>query len=182
MQKIKKLYVDSFKEFQITHNMVVCGFMAALAIILGYVTSIPIGPYIKIGFSGIPNRIVEFLFGPVVGCIFGGTLDILKFFLKPGGTFFFGFTFNAMLAGVIYGSILYQKPVRLGRVVFAEFLVKLIVNCILNTLWLSILYGKGFFVMLPPRILRNLIMLPIDSFIVYFSCSLIQKYKRQLHI
>ena len=83
MQKIKQLYVDSIKEFKITRNMVICGFMAALAVVLGYVASIDIGPYIRIGFSGIPNRIVEFLFGPVIGCIFGGTLDILKFVIKP---------------------------------------------------------------------------------------------------
>lgn len=182
MQKIKKLYVDSFKEFQVTHNMVICGFMAALAIILGYVASIQIGPYIKIGFSGLPNRIVEFLFGPVVGCIFSGTLDVLKFFLKPDGTFFFGFTFNAMLAGVIYGSLLYHKPVKLWRVFLAELLVKVIVNCFFNTLWISMLAGKGFLAMLPPRLLKNMIMLPIDTMIVYLTCTFIQKYRRQLHI
>ena len=98
MQKIKELYVDSIKEFKITHNMVICGFMAALAIVLSYVASIQIGPYLKIGFSGIPNRIVEFLFGPVIGCIFGGALDILKFLIKPDGPCFFGFTFNSMFA------------------------------------------------------------------------------------
>ena len=182
MQKLKKLYVDSIQEFKITRNMVICGFMAALAIVLSYVASIELGPYIRIGFSGIPNRIVEFLFGPVIGCIFGGSLDILKFILKPTGTFFFGFTFNAMLAGVIYGSILYKKPVKVWRVFVAELLVKIIVNCFLNTLWLSILNGKGFIVLLPARALKNVIMLPIDTMIVYFSCVFMQKFKRQLHL
>lgn len=172
MKKIKQLFSDSLHEFTVTKNLVLCGLMAAIAIVLSMVASISIGPYVKIGFSGIPNRIVEFLFGPVVGCIFGGVLDLLKFMIKPDGPFFFGFTFNVMLAGLIYGCLLYHKPLSIKRIVIAEFLVKLIVNCGLNTLWISMLYGKAFFVLLPMRLLKNVIMLPIDSAIVFFALSL----------
>lgn len=172
MKKIKQLFSDSLHEFTVTKNLVLCGLMAALAIVLSIVASISIGPYVKIGFSGIPNRIVEFLFGPVVGCIFGGALDLLKFMIKPDGPFFFGFTFNVMLAGLIYGCLLYHKPLSIKRIVIAEFLVKLIVNCGLNTLWISMLYGKAFFVLLPMRLLKNVIMLPIDSAVVFFALSL----------
>ena len=172
MKKIKQLFSDSLHEFTVTKNLVLCGLMAAIAIVLSMVASISIGPYVKIGFSGIPNRIVEFLSGPVVGCIFGGALDLLKFMIKPDGPFFFGFTFNVMLAGLIYGCLLYHKPLSIKRIVIAEFLVKLIVNCGLNTLWISMLYGKAFFVLLPMRLLKNVIMLPIDSAIVFFALSL----------
>lgn len=172
MKKIKQLFSDSLHEFTVTKNLVLCGLMAAIAIVLSMVASISIGPYVKIGFSGIPNRIVEFLFGPVVGCIFGGALDLLKFMIKPDGPFFFGFTFNVMLAGLIFGCLLYHKPLSIKRIVIAEFLVKLIVNCGLNTLWISMLYGKAFFVLLPMRLLKNVIMLPIDSAIVFFALSL----------
>lgn len=173
MKRIIELYKASLKELSVTRNVVFCGLMAALAIVLGMVASISIGQYIRIGFSGLPNRMVDFLFGPVVGCFFGGALDVLKYLMKPEGPFFFGFTFNAMLSGLIYGSILYQKPVRWKRIILAEFLVKLLINCILNTLWLSMLYGNAFVVLLPPRILKNIIMLPIDSVILYFSLNYI---------
>lgn len=43
----------------------------------------------------------------------------------------------------------------------------LICNVILNTLCLSILYGKGFMVLLPARLIKNLIMWPIDAMIFY---------------
>ena len=120
MKKIKQLFSDSLHEFTVTKNLVLCGLMAAIAIVLSMVASISIGPYVKIGFSGIPNRIVEFLFGPVVGCIFGGALDLLKFMIKPDGPFFFGFTFNVMLAGLIYGCLLYHKPLSIKRIVIAD--------------------------------------------------------------
>lgn len=172
MKKLKELYQQSLQELCHTKTVVLCGLLAALAIVLSMVASIQLGPYIKIGFSGLPNRIVEFLFGPAVGCLFGGALDLLKYVLKPDGPFFFGFTFNAMLSGLIYGTLLYRRPVSIKRIVIAEFLVKLVINCGLNTLWISMLYGKAFFVLLPMRLLKNVIMLPIDSAVVFFALSL----------
>lgn len=142
--------------------------------------SIDIGPYIRVGFSGLPNRVVECLFGPVTGCLFGGMLDVLKYILKPSGPFFFGFTFNVMVAGLIYGTLLYRNPVTVKRIVAAEFLTKLLVNCLLNTLWISMLYGKGFFAILPLRVLKNAIMLPIDSCILYFTLTYMKKLVSKL--
>lgn len=184
MQKIRKLYSKhssehtsgAFGALKSTHNLVLCGLMAALAVVLNYTTSIFITPNIRIGFSGLPNRIVEYLFGPWVGVVFGGALDILKFVLKPdGGAFFFGYTFNVMVAGVIYGLILHKKPVKIWRIFIAELLVKAIVNCGLNTLWLSVLNGNAFMAILPPRLIKNVIMLPIDTMILFFTLTFVTK-------
>ncbi len=180
MQKItklgSKLYLNSFKELKVTHNLVLCGLMAALAVVLNYTTSIFITPNIRIGFSGLPNRVIEYLFGPWVGSIFGATLDILKYLLKPdGGAFFFGYTFNVMVAGVIYGSVLYKKPVRIWRIFIAELLTKTIVNCGLNTLWLAVLNGNAFMAILPARVIKNIIMLPIDTAILFFVLTFVTK-------
>ena len=71
------------------------------------------------------------------------------------------------LAGVLYGCFYYKKPITFWRVLLAKFVVMLICNVILNTLCLSVLYGKGFMVILPARVIKNLIMWPIDSMIFY---------------
>lgn len=181
MKKFKELYLSSVRELASPKNLALCGVMGALSLVLGIVASIQIGPYIKIGFSGLPNRIVECLFGPVIGCIFGGTMDILKFIAKPDGPFFFGFTFDAMLAGVLYGSILYKKPVTIPRVFVAELAAKVIVNCGFNTLWISVLYGKGFLAILPMRLLKNVIMLPIDTIITFAMLTLATQIATQFH-
>ena len=181
MKKMKELYLSSMRELASPKNLALCGVMGALSMVLGIVASIQIGPYIKIGFSGLPNRIVECLFGPVIGCIFGGTMDILKFIAKPDGPFFFGFTFDAMLAGVLYGSILYKKPVTIPRVFVAELAAKVIVNCGFNTLWISVLYGKGFLAILPMRLLKNAIMLPIDTIITFAMLTLATQIATQCH-
>lgn len=179
MKKFIQTLQSSLHELKSTKNLVLCGLMAALAVVLGMCASFSVGPYIKIGFSAIPNRIVDCLFGPVIGCFFGGALDLLKYFVKPDGPFFFGFTFNAMLAGFLYGIILYKKPLKWQRMLFAEFINKLVINCGLNTLWISMLYGKGFFVLLPARLLKNVIMLPIDTAIIFASLTLMKQIAKQ---
>ena len=40
MQKIKQFYLDSINQLKITQNLVICGLMAALAVVLSYVASI----------------------------------------------------------------------------------------------------------------------------------------------
>ena len=100
--------------------------------------------------------------------------------LKPTGPFFPGFTFNAIIAGIMYGSILYKKPVSIKRIVRAEILVSFICNIILGTLWLNILYGKAFFAILPMRAIKNIVLLPINSFMAFVILKFLEQYKQSL--
>ena len=123
MKKLKELYQQSLQELCHTKTVVLCGLLAALAIVLSMVASIQLGPYIKIGFSGLPNRIVEFLFGPAVGCLFGGALDLLKYVLKPDGPFFFGFTLAASM-----GINLVATTVIAGMFALINYKLKMLQN------------------------------------------------------
>lgn len=80
-----------------------------------------------------------------------------------------------MVAGVLYGSILYKKPVKIWRIFLAELLVKAIVNCGLNTLWLAVMNGNAFMAILPARVLKNMIMLPIDTMILFFTLTFVSR-------
>ncbi len=168
-------FKESLKEFRELRTVAFTGLMAALAIVLNYVTTINIGPTIKIGFSGLPNQAVAALFGPAAGGIFGGALDVLKWFLRPDGSFFPGFTLSAIAGGVIYGLFLYKRPKTLLRVFLSQLTVKVFVNLFLNTLWLVILYNKAASAILPARALSNLIMLPIDTAIMYFMLKALDR-------
>ncbi len=173
-------WIRSLKEFQSLRNIVFCGMMAAIAVILGYVATINIGQYIRIGFSGLPNQVVDYLFGPAVGAIFGAALDIIKWFIKPTGDFFPGFTISAALGGIIYGFAFYKKNITVLRVLIAQLIVKIFVNIVLNSLWLNILYQKAILALLPGRILSNAIMLPIDTFITYVMLKAVDRTIRPM--
>lgn len=174
MKKIGSLFTDSMREFRYVRTLTVCGLLAALAFVLESF-SIPLGETLKIGFSGLPNEMVDFLFGPAVGSLFSGMLDVLKYIVHPTGGFFPGFTFNAFLAGLIYGVFLYKKPVSFWRILTAKFVVALLVNVFLNTYWLSILYGNAFSVLLPARLMKNLLMWPINSFVTYLLLKVLER-------
>lgn len=173
-------WIGSLREFTQLRNVVFCGMMAAIAVILGYVATIRLGQYIRIGFSGLPNQVVDYLFGPAIGAIFGAALDIIKWFLQPTGDFFPGFTISAALGGIIYGYAFYKKNVTVKRVLIAQLIVKIFVNIGLNSLWLKMLYDQAIIALLPGRILSNAIMLPIDTFITYVMLKAVDRTIRPM--
>jgi ECF transporter S component (folate family) len=173
-----KSQLSSLSRLKETKVLTFCGMMGALAVVLGYVATIKIGQYIRIGFSGLPNQVVDYLFGPWIGAIFGGAMDVIKWFASGDGNFFPGFTITAMLGAIIYGFFLYKKPVKVLNVVLSQLVVKIVCNIILNTLWLNMLYGQAIAAILPGRLLSNAIMLPIDSFIMYVMLNIVNKVIR----
>ena len=176
---IPTLFRQSFAELKKTRTITLCAMLMALSVVLGYF-SLNIGPYLRIGLSSVVNAFISALFGPGVGGIFGAAGDIIKYFLKPAGPFFPGFTFNALLSGVIYGFLLYRKPLRFRNILLAKLAVILVVNLCLGTLWLDMMYGKSFFVILPMRALKNFLEWPVDSILLYLMLKSYDMIKRNL--
>ena len=145
----RNIFVSSAKELGTLHTVVFCGLMGGLSIILTMVASVKMGPYINIGFSWIPNRIVDFMFGPIVGMIYGGAMDIVKWMAKPDGDFMIIYTFVPMLTGIIVGTLLYKKPVSLVRIIIVQIIIKIFINAGLNTYLMSVTGGKAFMELLP---------------------------------
>lgn len=200
------MFVSSAKELKSTRNLVLCAMMAALAIVLSYTTSYYITPTIKVGFSGLPNRLVDFMFGPVVGAIFGGIMDVLKFLIKPDGGFFFGYTLTAIVSGFIYGLFYYKlqikKPLNINvetetrtmlfwawvkvnaktilLIFIANALVKVICNIGMNTLWTSMMSGKAWLALIPSRLIKNLIQIPTDTVLHFVLLKLFCQLKRYI--
>jgi ECF transporter S component (folate family) len=175
---MQKSQLSSLSRLKETKVLTFCGMMGALAVVLGYVATIKVGQYIRIGFSGLPNQVVDYLFGPWIGAIFGGAMDVIKWFASGDGNFFPGFTITAMLGAVIYGFFLYRKPIKIVNVVLSQLVVKIVCNIVLNTLWLNMLYGQAIAAILPGRLLSNAVMLPIDSFIMYAMLKVVNKVIR----
>ena len=51
IREVKEMFESSLREMFVTRNMVLCGLMAALAVVLSMTASIEVGPYIRIGFG-----------------------------------------------------------------------------------------------------------------------------------
>ena len=171
---LPKTFIKSAVEFKNLHTVVLCGLMGALSVILGMFASIHLGPF-SITYAWIPNRIVDFMFGPVVGAAYGGIMDIIKFIIKPNGSFNLAYTAMAMLGGLVFGAILYKKPVSFMRIVFAQTLVKIFINVGMGTYLMAFERGQAFMALMPVRLIKNLIMIPLDSILLFVILTSIMK-------
>lgn len=178
MTEIFKNLDSSFGELKKVRTITVCAMMVAASIVLS-LYSIKIGPFIKIGLGTIVNQAVASLFGGGVGAIFNTITNVVKYFIKPDGDFAIAFTLNAALAGLIYGISYYKHPITVPRIVVTQFIVSLICNVIIGTYLLHILYGKVIMAILPARVIKNLVMLPIDTFIFYGVSQILQNIKHK---
>lgn len=166
MRKMLALFKASYREIKSVRCITITAMFGAISVAIGSLT-IMVTQYLKIGFTFLPNQFVYYLFGPVIGGVYGAAIDILVFILKPSGVFHPGFTFNAMLTGVIHGFILYKRPVSLKRIITSNAINMVIVNFCLTTYWITQLTGSKFFVIFPPRAIKSLIMLPIESILLF---------------
>ena len=81
--------------------------------------------------------LISLIFGPIAGLTVGFFSDILGYFLfdKSGMTFYFGYTLQAMLAGLIYGLFFYKSRITFFRCFGARLLVNLVLNVILGSIF-----------------------------------------------
>ena len=142
-----------------TKRVVTAGILSELNIILSRFLSINAWN-LKIGFTFVSVVIAAYFFGPIFGAIVAGLGDFLGATLFPIGAYFPGFTFTAVLAGLLYGVLLHKKQSAV-RIAAAVAVDQLVLSLLLNSLWISILYGSPFVPLLATRAVQCLVMIPV---------------------
>ncbi len=176
MNSLVAKFKGSAQELTKTKSVALCAMLLALRVAVGYFAnfSLAITPNAKVGFAFLPVAIASMLFGPVCGMIVGGLGDIISFLLVPMGGYFFGWTLNGILAGLLYGLFLYKADGKLLlRLIICEVLINFAVEVPLGSLWLLIQYDKAFWVMAGTRAVKCLIALPIETALVYFFAKVV---------
>ncbi len=172
------------KEFMLSikrpQTLAVCAMLIALNVALGYF-SIDVTAYLRIGFGFITLPVVTTLFGPLAGCVAGMLQDLVSFIIKPTGGYLFTLTLNVGISGMIYGLMLYKKKITFARILLTKLVIIIVVNIILNSIGLAPTVGSGLIGILPSRIIKNLLLLPIQSIIVYALLKVV-KSRVKLHI
>lgn len=168
------------KELKSVKNIVMISILLAFMLISKLI-SLPSGfGMLGIGLAFVFFSIVGFLYGPVAGLIVGFLSDSLGFLLFPGGfSYFFGYTFNAMLAGFIYGISFYKTRITFFKSFIARFFVNILVNAFLGTLWWGIIsnftdfnqYFTYFITLALPKNLAYLIPQSLVIFVVFKALS-----------
>jgi ECF transporter S component (folate family) len=182
-------FKDSSQEFKNVRSLVTAALLIALHTVLAYFVSFQVTPSLRISVSFLANVVTGAMFGPVVGFICGGVGDIVQFVIKPTGPYFWGWTINAALAGLIYGAFLYKKFPRKGKVFDIAFFIRvvlvlvidtLLVNVLLGTYWVHVMYGKGFAFYLTTRFMKNIIQLPVSIILTYYVLYFVRVIKEKI--
>lgn len=174
MNKFLSMFKDSSKEMYHLQSLVGMAMLIALSVVLSFF-SFQVSDSLKIGPGFLVTALLGMLYGPVAGGIAAGAANLIKFFIKPTGAFFFGYTLTAILGGVVYGLFFYKKRINLWRAISAKTCVNLFLNSILNTYWIAVTGGKAMGVLILPRLMKNLIALPLEIIMLYVVLTLVVK-------
>lgn len=179
MQKFIQLLKDSLREFKNTRALCVLGMLGALSIVF-YLISSQFEFGLQITLDPLCNILVDCLFGPAAGAIFGGAMDLLNFFVSPRGAFCPGLTLNAALSGILIGSVLYKKKITFRRVFTVCLINDVMINAVLGTFWLALMYGKDsimawIITWFPSRLSKNLIMPVFEALVIVVIYKALEK-------
>lgn len=135
-----------------TMKLVVAGILIGLQIVLTRITAIEFTQYFRLSFSFIALAINGALLGPVTAGLSSVTADLIGYLLKPTGPYIPGFTLTAGLSGVFYGLFLYGRKPTPGNIMKATVPITFVNNYLLNSIWLTMVYGIPYGVQLKVRL------------------------------
>lgn len=122
--------------------------LTAISIVLSRFLSIFISQTLKIGFSSIPLMLCGLMFGPLVGAMSGLAADLIGAMIFLGGQFHLGFTLSSVLIAVIPALVkkylIRDKKNSTLLIVVSVILTFLVAHLLLNSLWLTQLYGMTY--------------------------------------
>ncbi len=166
---LPSLVRQSAKEMHQLRSLTGGAMLTAVSVIINQFT-IFINQIMRLGFTFLPIALSGMLYGPLITGSLGAVCDILKYFTRnDGGAFFPGFTISSFVAGFLYGIFLYKKPVTLRRVIATRLCVMVVDSWILNSLWLSMLYGNAFIALVSARMLKSVLVFPVEVALLYLT-------------
>ncbi len=161
--------------------LTITAMLVALQVILGNLLQVPfLDKQYNFGFQ--PILIAGALLGAPAAMLVGGLGDFIGAHLFPQGAYFPGFTLTNILVGLCCGLVLYRRKLSLVRVIIAV-VVSMLINWLLNSVWLSILYsanGRGYFGWLALRGPSYLVEAPANILLGYLMLKGLDKAKLNL--
>lgn len=166
-----------------TKAMVLSGvFIATSVVLTRFFGFMLFGGIVRLSLGIVPIAMAGAILGPVYGGLVGAVADILGAVLFPQGAYFPGFTVTAFVQGFIPGIIIHKafisglasKKELTLYVILSMALTVLVGSLGLNTLWLSILFKKGFWIMLPSRVTTSLIVGTINAVVLSAMLNLLK--------
>lgn len=171
MKKIKKIILS--------------GLLLAASIVINRFLSINTS-ILSIGFTFVPLMLSGIILGWKYSMIIAGLADLIGALLFPFGSYFVGYTISSMLTGLVYGLLLYQKEFKFNkqfliRLIISILIVCILINGVLNTVWIIITVKSASIAIIPTRVIKQLIMIPVMFITMSSLTKLLEKQIRGLN-
>ncbi len=165
-----------------TKELVYMSTLISLHILFTELISIRL-PMVEIGFGFIPLAVIGILFGGLyTGMAMAISDGVGSMLFPPVGGWFYGFTISDIITGLLYGNFLYKigsdgKKQQLIKIAMLVLIVNLGINLTMNTYWLTILLSKGMLVLLPARVIKTIMIIPIQFIIIRIVINKVKTLK-----
>lgn len=137
-------------------KLTVMGLLVAVEVVLSRFLSINAWN-MKIGFNFVPIVVAAVMLGPAASAAVAAMGDFIGAVLFPIGAYFPGFTFTALLTGLVFGVFLHKSQ-RIECVLAAVLINRLILGLALNSFWISMLYGTDYIPLIISRIPQCIVL------------------------
>lgn len=159
-----------------------CAMLCALYVALKMFT-ISLTPTLRISFAFVALALSCALYGFWPNMILCVAADFLGYLVHPDGPYVPMFAAILMVRAFIYVLFFYrQKEIPVWKILAAQALTVIICNILLNPLLLQMMYGTPYWMLASGRLLKSLIMYPIECALLYLAFRAargIPAFKRQ---
>ncbi len=177
----EKINIFSFNYWKVAASQLkdvkmitVAALIVALRVAVKFI-KIPLAPGLSISLDAYVNSLGSVVYGPVVGLVVGSISDILGCLVTGQmGEYFPPFVLVEMMSSFIFGLFFWKRKINVPRVLLAKFSVNFVCNIIMTSLfnkWYYYLYfgierAQAYNVINGARIVKNLIMFPLEAMII----------------
>lgn len=171
-------FKEQLQNLRNVRGLTMGGLFIALYVVLTYF-NIRITDNLQIRFFFLALAAAGLYGGPIFAAFIGAAGDILGMLMTAGqgSSMFFGFTLSYALLGFGFGLILYRSKITVPKAIAAG-VWEFIISMTLNTLWLYLMYGTPFPVLLASRLIKSAIVLAPNCLMLFF---VLQAFERVFH-
>jgi ECF transporter S component (folate family) len=166
-----------------TKEIVLAGLFIAISVLLTRVFSANLyiagvnSARLAVGF--VPIMLAGILLGPALGMCVGALADVLGFLLFPTGMYFPLVTLTSAIVGLLPWAV-YRLAAKCSdwlKTLLAVSITQVVCSMFMQTLWLSIMFGKSYEILFWPRAIIALIMIPVFFVIIQSVLAGLKKAK-----
>jgi ECF transporter S component (folate family) len=159
-------------------NLISLAILIALGLVLGLLT---VGTNVwQVSLTFLANTLMGAVGGPLWAGLAMAVSDVIHALFMSHYGYFPGFTFSALIVGVIYGLFFFRKSLDIRRwqdwlyTLIAVIVIMLVDTVFFNSLWVSMLYKMPFKVAVVAR-LPLLIQVPARTIVIMLVLPALQR-------